>query len=245
MRSGVGRLRGLWTDGWPKRTKSVESMRSAASAPAVPWTARGNDVRSQRVWCVVAMVLGGALVAGCSDRGDPPPATSSSSGSVSSTTSSPSSSSPSPSRTSSPSSSATVAVPPAATKKTPEGAEAFAKFYTEQLDSAAATSRTATLKGLSMKSCSTCQEFIRLLDDRASRSEHGERTSFKLGAIQMDSGSPANEPVVNVLVTDAGSKIVNGAGTVVETSTAAKLDFRYTLKWVGSAWRVARAEIVQ
>ncbi|WP_157598327.1 DUF6318 family protein [Phycicoccus sp. Root101] len=138
-----------------------------------------------------------------------------------------------------------MAVPPAASKKTPEGAEAFARFYTETLGDAAATSSTKSLAPLSMMSCKTCQDFIQILDGRASRGEHGERSSFRLGAVQMDPGSPLNAPIVDVLVTDQGSLIVDRNGKVVETSAPAKLNFRYTLKWSDESWRVADSEVVQ
>ncbi|MEP6854775.1 MAG: DUF6318 family protein, partial [Pedococcus sp.] len=133
----------------------------------------------------------------------------------------------------------------AASKKTPEGAEAFARFYTEQLDNAAASGETAALKSLTMKSCSTCQDFIGVVDGRATRSEHGEKESFELGAVQLDPGSPEDRPVVDVLVKDVGGNIINGSGAVVSTSAPAKFNFRHTLKWVGNAWRVADSEIVQ
>ena len=138
-----------------------------------------------------------------------------------------------------------MAVPPAATKKTPEGAEAFARYYTEELDEAAATSQTATLTQLSMTTCETCQNFISMLDGRSARGEHGEKKSFELGAVQMDPSSPPGKPIVDVLVTDLGSRIVDKTGKVIENSAPAKLNFRYTLNWSADSWRVADSEVVQ
>ena len=198
-------------------------------------------MRSRRSGFVAATVLGGALVAGCTGSGDSPPPTSSSSSvpPVSSSTSSPTSaSSSSTSTASSPSSSATVALPPAATKKTPEGAEAFARFYLKQYSAAANAGDAALLDGLSTSKCRGCVDLQNLVRDLQAKGQHMDIDALKVGA-SMVSDVQDEATTVNVLAEDKPKKILDRNGAVVANVKGARMDVRMVIEWKSNRWAIS------
>ncbi len=200
-------------------------------------------MHTRRVGFVVAGVLGGALVAGCSDGGSTPPgATSTSSGSSSVTTSgtsslTPSTTSSSPSTTASPSSSATVAVPPAATKKTPEGAEAFARFYWEKASEVLVTNDATTVKSLSATDCSVCRAFSELADKQNATGHHAEKNPFQIKLVTWVE-TKQGRSVVEVAGNEIPVRTLNADGDVVSTSKAGVITWQTTMVWAENRWAV-------
>ncbi|KQZ88776.1 hypothetical protein ASD62_05105 [Phycicoccus sp. Root563] len=137
-----------------------------------------------------------------------------------------------------------MAVPPAASKKTPEGAEAFARFYTESMDAAMVAGSSAEITALSLRSCNACTRLIKVVDERAAKGQHQEKRSFTLGASQLDPSSSNTRPIVEVLVTNAGGRIVDQEGVTVSKLGEERLNFRHTLAW-RDGWRVEKSELIR
>ncbi|WP_406833212.1 DUF6318 family protein [Pedococcus sp. KACC 23699] len=183
------------------------------------------------------MVLGGALVAGCSDGGDPPSGpTSSSPGSVSPTTSSPSSSSTSSSSSSSPSS-ATVAVPRAATKKTPEGAEAFARFYWESVGQSTVSLDSSKVRSMSTIDCPDCKGLYEVVDTLRRKGQKAESSSFDIRLVTQTAKSDEGF-VVEVAGKERPIRLLDSSGKVLSTSKAGVFTWATRVVWRGDRWLV-------
>ncbi len=94
---------------------------------------------------VAAVAVGLMVVSGCSGGSDPGPSTL-------------------PTLSPTPSATVTVApVPPAATALTPQGADAFVRYFFDQMNIAFRTSNASLIDALSTPACITCNNYERAL----------------------------------------------------------------------------------
>ncbi|MEO5982400.1 MAG: DUF6318 family protein, partial [Pedococcus sp.] len=188
---------------------------------------------------MTAVVLGGALVAGCSDGGDPPPSTTSTSSSTSSSTtsgpSSPSSSTTSSATSGTSSSSSTVAVPAAASKKTPEGAEAFARFYWEEASKVLVTNDPTRVESLSATECAVCKAFGEVADKQIAQGHHAEKDPFQI-KLATWTQTKQGRSVVEVAGNEIPVRTLNANGGTVRTSKAGVITWQTTMIWTEGRW---------
>jgi hypothetical protein len=137
-----------------------------------------------------------------------------------------------------------VTIPAAAKQRTPDGAKAFARFFTQQMDQTTVTADSSKLRVLAQPTCTACLSIIELVDGYKDRGERQSRSSLNVKAVEVTSET-GNATIVDVLADDLPHKIVRSDGSVVSTSPAAKINFRHTLAWTEMGWRVSDSEIVQ
>ena len=193
---------------------------------------------------IAALVTAGMLVlAGCTGaNADPTPSGSAASSGSQTPSSSPTS--PSTATATSPGGTATVTVPAAARAHTDQGAKAFAVFYTKEMDKATVTADSSNLRSLSDSKCAACQGVIEIVEGYRQRGEHQDRESMTVRASEVTSADRA-KVVVDVLADDGPHQVLRRDGSVLSRSEGAKINFRHTVSWTPSGWRIADSEIVQ
>jgi hypothetical protein len=117
-------------------------------------------------------------------------------------------------------------------------------FYTEAMDRATVTADSTTLVALSEASCTACLGVIEVVDGYKQRGEHQSRESMTVRATEITSSSK-DRVIVDVLADDQAHEVLRKDGSVLSRSEGAKINFRHTVAWKSSGWRIADSEIVQ
>lgn len=202
-------------------------------------------MRGHWVRMVCAVGLMGCLVSGCSgqaDGGGRPQ------GPVRTSPTAPTSAVTSTTRTAASATSATpppvFSLPAAARAHTEEGAQAFASYYTVQMDEALHHADSSILRALSTNSCTGCRVGIDLANQLKAKGQHNSTTSFRIAGTRLSELTTDTQSVVDVLVDDKGAVTVDQAGTQVHKSAPAKFTLRQTLKWHGAGWLVAQSALL-
>jgi hypothetical protein len=187
-------------------------------------------------------VAAALALSGCSDGAGAQTGPTSSGPSTSATTSATASSS---STTSRPSSTAAVSIPAAARAHTEEGAKAFAKFYVEKVSESGYTADSSDLRAISEPTCKGCGVFIELADELKADGHHVDRESIVLRGLMIRPDSTEDRMVIDCLVEDLPSRIVDSNGKTVSEEPGDKLTLRNTLVWKDAGWVVVESLLVQ
>ena len=178
------------------------------------------------------------LLAGCG--GDAKPDASPSS----TTAPSPTTSTPAPSSPSATSIVTTTAsVPPVGTAHTKTGAEAFSRYFFEQVNKAWSTPNPTALDGLYGPTCTTCAA---IRGSAASYESKGQRyrdtplTGVSASSLTEAAGATTQ---VRVTATQEASAVVDRDGKVVEAVPRTPSTFVLSLTWVGGGWQVSLMQV--
>jgi len=186
---------------------------------------------------VASMLLSGCGGSGKADASHSTTATSSPTSTVPPTTSAPTSSTASPT--------ADPNIPAAARAHTTAGAEAFVKYFHDELNVAWGRPRAGLLTPLSLPGCKTCSTFE---DTAASMVPKHERM---LGnTVRIDSasaGSTESNGDQTVVVTGAQLKtsVVDSNGKKVRDIPADRLRLLVTTRWTANGWRVSEIKVLK
>jgi hypothetical protein len=197
-----------------------------------------------RAAIVTAGLAAALAVTSCSDGADAEP-TPTSAGSSSSTSSSASSSSTASSSSSTSSSTATVNVPAAARAHTEAGAKAFAAYYVQAVSRSGFTADSTELRAITRPSCKGCAVFVELADELKADGQHVDRKSIVLRDQMVRPNSTRDRVIVDCLIEDLPSKIVDSKGKTVSNEPGEKLTLRNTLVWEAGRWVVSESLMVQ
>lgn len=179
---------------------------------------------------------------GCSGGGDDPPATGSGSpGGAGTGTGSPTTrSAPTPSTTASPSTTATtpaVQIPAAARTHTEEGAEAFVRFFMDQVSRAWTTPMAGLVSPLGEVGCVSCKSFEETAVGLVNRSEKYEaRPSTTISAQAVPGGG--SRQLVHLILQQHKVDVVNRNGETVLTDQRKRFAVNVELSWEKGRWWV-------
>jgi hypothetical protein len=132
-------------------------------------------------------------------------------------------------------------MPLAATKHTPAGAAAFAKFFIQTIDWAYATTSTTYMRHFAAPDCVGCASLKKAIDGAGSRTRHfigGRFTIRKLvpGGLGGPNGAETSEfvhfDVTSVEVVDSTGRFIDGQGAFTDYRE------RPYLRWHNAAWSV-------
>jgi hypothetical protein len=177
----------------------------------------------------MGITLAAALTA-CSGGDEPPPITStkSSTGTVSGSSRS-TTTTPAPATR-------TVVVPPEATKHTEAGAKAFVTYFVEQMSTSAYEADSSIIGALSGPRCKGCGTLIDFADELKAKGQHVDRQSVQLrGQIVMPNSRP-DRYIIDALIEDRPSRIVDSQGKTVSNESGEKFTLRSTVSWSADAW---------
>lgn len=172
---------------------------------------------------LAAAVAGLALLASCSDNPEPAPLEVSGSPSAS------------------PSADAAPEMPEEARENTPEGAEAFVRYWVEVLNAAGAEGDVKALHKLSLRSCDTCtgiaDGIARVYADGGSI--EGEGWSIESASVLPGAD---NTLVIDTQVNVAAQSVVESEGAAPQSFPGGKDLKIFTTSWSADGWRLARLE---
>ena len=129
-------------------------------------------------------------------------------------------------------------IPAAARPHTQEGAEAFARFYMNQVNQAFTRADPAALDGLSGAGCKTCSSFRQGAEALKKKGQHHEGLSISVD------GAPANSytaktALIQIFVTQHSVPVVDRNGKKVDQTKEGQGIFVATLSFSGH-WTVDR-----
>ncbi len=201
-------------------------------ARAVRVTRAARGVR----WTAVMGMLGAVALAGCDSGGDDP---------VVSPTPTASSTSASPSASSSPSptpSSTGPDIPAAARAHTPAGAEAFLRFYFDQINVAYMKPQPRLLSSLSTPDCEFCRRSEATAAELAKARQRYSTRPVSVKTASSFGGAPAGGQYLHLVFVQHGAKVVDSAGVVVDTDSRLTAEANAALRWEAGAWKLQGIE---
>lgn len=191
-----------------------------------------------------AAVLAAALTLGACSGADPAPAETGAASTVSSSSSSaPSPTSSVPPTTASPTTSedpVLAKIPKEARPETPEGAEAFVRFYFSQLNRAFRVADPSAVNGLAGDSCAICTSMLQGVKDVRSKQRHYASDLITVQSVRvMDFVSDSRRVLAQVRQNEV--RVLNPKGAVVQTIPAGSGSYVFTLNHLGH-WQVVRVQ---
>ena len=183
-----------------------------------------------------AVALGAALVlGGCQAEGTPPTASPTSSPSVSSASSSaPGSPSPSPTESS--------AVPAAAREKSEKGAEAFVRYFFDQVNRAWTTPEAGLIARLSVDDCEFCTKTEQTAAFLTKEGQRYETAPVTVSTYAAFAGAPKDQHYFSLELTQNRSRILDESGAAVATDPKKDTRFNVAVKWTPDGWRMLGVE---
>lgn len=134
-------------------------------------------------------------------------------------------------------------VPKAARANTQEGAEAFAKYFMEQVGIGYFKADPTVLDGLYVRACKTCVGFYEGIVSMRAEKRHHEKVSLIVGnarAYRFVQEDP--KKIIGVPIEQKAVDIVDPKGVRVDSLEADEVWFVLTLKWAGH-WVVHLAQV--
>jgi hypothetical protein len=131
-------------------------------------------------------------------------------------------------------------MPVLATKHTPAGAVAFAKFFELTIDWGYATTSTAYMKHYYEPSCITCKSIQLGLDNAAAKHRHfvGGRMTIMRATDHGATHTYGAQRSVLVTYQLTSTTVLGPDGSVVDGDHARMMKDEVFLRWTGSVWRV-------
>jgi hypothetical protein len=175
------------------------------------------------------------VLSGCQSDATPP-ATTSPSPSATSASPSPSASSPSPSA------SASVEIPAAARVKSEKGAEAFVRYFFDQVNLAWTTPRAGLIASLSSTSCEFCKTTEAAAKGLAEANQRYASDPVTVRSVDALTGAPEGQLYLFVDMVQNRANIVDKAGKVVSTDIRKSIPSNVAVGWAGDAWQMNAVE---
>lgn len=179
-------------------------------------------------WPALAAVL---AVGACSGGDDPPATTSSSSTSTTSTTTTTPPTTPTTPTT-------TVPIPAAARQHTPAGAEAFVRFYIDQLNDAWTKPDSQVLPPLSDRDCVACKSLQDTAVSLTEKKQHYASDPVTVTKVVPLQTQPGGVQLVRLFMDQHKVNVLDSTGKVVLTDSAKRLARTVGVAWKGDSWRL-------
>ena len=185
----------------------------------------------------VAILAASLLLAACGGGAKPD---------ASSTRTSPSTSTPAPTVSVSSTTAPTIDpnIPAAARAHTPAGAEAFVKYFHDQLNVAWRQPRAGLLAPLSLPGCKTCTALEENAADLVAKHEHVSGDPVRIDAVNLS--DPASNGDQRLIITGAQlrTSVVDSKGQKVRDIPEAKIRSVAMTRWTASGWRVSEIKVL-
>ncbi|MEO7132293.1 MAG: DUF6318 family protein [Dermatophilaceae bacterium] len=133
-------------------------------------------------------------------------------------------------------------IPAAARPETPEGAEAFAKFYIGQLNAALSLADPAQVKGLFTEDCKGCTAFLQSAEKMKSNGQRHAGETLTVTDTSVISFVDLRKEI-QVDATQNAVPVIDASGTKLRTTTADQGSFVLTLTY-RSHWVVERQQVM-
>ena len=148
---------------------------------------------------------------------------------------------------SSPATSSTPAIDPnipnAARAHTPAGAEAFARYYVEQINAVGKKPASGIIASLSSPRCKSCRNYEASMADMAAKSQHYSSSIFQVDGSDLGAATGRDSVGVYVSVHQKPVKVINPDGTVARQVNAAQAQLLYDIAWTDGRWQVKESYV--
>lgn len=198
-----------------------------------------SGVRAGGQLALVAAFL--AVLVGCAGEQSPPPPRASPSSAASAPPYHPQPSptaAPTGTTSSTPSSSTVQVVPAAAREHSDAGAEAFVRFYIDQLNVSWTTPTAQLLGALSEPDCASCASLQATANRLVVGHERYASAPVSIRSVTAFGGGPPGQQFVHLVMDQHRVDVIDGRGVVVASDAAKELKRNVVLKWRAEAWHV-------
>jgi len=132
-------------------------------------------------------------------------------------------------------------IPAVARAHTLAGAEAFVRYYFEQLNVALATPKAGLVSALSVPTCKTCTAYEGIAVDLASKGQH-----YRGDAIAVKTVGSIGESEVLVIGEQSSGSVIDIKGNVVKSRTQEQRSkFVLTVPWSDEGWRIHEIQVMK
>jgi hypothetical protein len=132
-------------------------------------------------------------------------------------------------------------IPAAARAHTTAGAEAFVRYYFEQLNVALATPKAGLVSALSVPTCKTCTAYEGMAVDLASKGQH-----YRGGGFAVKTVGSIGEFEVLVIGEQSSGSVIDIKGNVVKSRTQAQRNkLVLTVPWSNEGWRIHEIQVMK
>ena len=201
-----------------------------------------EHVRVRRMRRRRALIAGSALgvavvLGGCESAADPTPSA------TTTPSATPSSSSPtSPASSPSPTPTETSTIPAAARQNTPEGAEAFVKYFMDQVNVAWTTPQSGVIAAESTRNCEFCATTERRAEYLVNERQRYADEPVSVRSVQALSGAPEGQMYLASVLIQNASEVVDERGRVVASDEREVLRRNIALRWEEGRWMMLAVE---
>jgi len=195
----------------------------------------GNVVKKTSAALLAVPLVASMLLSGCggSDKADAShstTATSSPTSTVPPTTSAPTSSTASPT--------ADPNIPAAARAHTPAGAEAFVRYFYEQVNTAWTKPSAGLITALSSSGCKSCAALETIATDLVEKRQHYNGPPVTVVSVAHLGEASPGHPEVLVQFIQEDRKVIDSAGQIATTDQRKQGKFVVALGWSDKGWSV-------
>jgi hypothetical protein len=148
----------------------------------------------------------------------------------------------SPSPSAGPSPTETSSIPAAAREQTPEGAEAFVKYFVGAFNDAWTQPQPGLIAELSVAKCQFCSKTEETARTLSSRGERYDSAPLTLQTAEAFSGAPPNQQFVYAELVQNEASVVDGSGEKVHQDDRQSLPSNIALLWDRDHWVVYELE---
>ena len=134
--------------------------------------------------------------------------------------------------------SALASVPVAARQHSEAGAEAFVRFYIDQLNLAWTVPDPTRLAALGDPECLSCASLEHTARELAAMKRRYAAAPVSITTVAAFGGAPAGQQLVRLAMEQHAVSVIDGGGHVVTRDEAKPVSRDVLLKWRAGAWRV-------
>jgi hypothetical protein len=135
-------------------------------------------------------------------------------------------------------------IPKAARAHTPQGAEAFARFYLEQVNKAWMAPDPELIRPYALESCKTCANYLKTAEWLLERTLRYNGSPMTLGVSIVAPESRKDHMFVEMPANQEHRKILRSDGSVEETLPKRLAGAQVELEWNSGAWRIIEVRVI-
>lgn len=141
-------------------------------------------------------------------------------------------------------STAAPAIPAAARAHTPEGAEAFTRYFIDQVNVAWTTPKTGLISALSLPTCKSCASLEAEAKSLQEQGARYEKATVSARSVQWGEDAKTKQTVVTAVVVDTPAALL-GTPSSTAVGTPSSSPRAFELAKVGGSWRVREIKVLK
>jgi hypothetical protein len=136
-------------------------------------------------------------------------------------------------------------IPAAARAHTPTGAEAFVRYFHDQLNVAWGQPRAGLLAPLSLPGCKTCRTAEDTAGSMVPKHQRMRGDTVRIESVNAGSREQNGDQTVVVTGAQLQTSVVDARGRKVRDIPADKLRLLATTRWTATGWRMSEIKVLR